>query len=152
MSRAVLHVASPVASHSCTLIYNSTNSWYGNYKKYKAYIMGYCVMLFVSSLYLDVSKFGGWAHIDISMIFFTFGLIFLGGLFLASFMFRRKKYKERVLLTTPIAVILFSLFIFSNIVIYEYGLFDEYNYFSAKRDIKHGKIQLVMMVMNDIMQ
>lgn len=46
-------------------------------------------------------------------------------------------------MTVPIAFILFSIADFGNIFIHEYGLFDDYNYFAAKRDIRNGKVQLL---------
>ncbi len=65
------------------------------------------------------------------------------GLFLGLFLFRGKKYKERILLTLPIAFILFSLIDISNLAVSYYGLNEDYNYFTAKRDIKNGKVEIL---------
>lgn len=47
------------------------------------------------------------------------------------------------MLTIPIAFILFSFADISKTAVSYYGLDEEYNYFSAKRDIKNGKIQIL---------
>lgn len=54
-----------------------------------------------------------------------------------------KKYKQRLSLTLPIAFLLFALADITNLAIDYYGLCEEYNYFTAKRDIKNGKVQFL---------
>lgn len=106
------------------------------------------VLSFASAFIIDISQLGqDWSNfsksIDITRLFTIILLNIVAGLFLGLFLFHKRPYKQRVLLTVPIAFILFSIANFGNIVIYEYGLFDEYNYFTAKRDIKNGKVQLL---------
>lgn len=64
-------------------------------------------------------------------------------LLLGLFFFRKRPFKQRLSWTIPVAFILFSLAAFGNAVIHEYGLFEEYNHFFAKRDILNGKVQLL---------
>jgi hypothetical protein len=58
-------------------------------------------------------------------------------------LFRKQKYSQRIFWTLPIAFILFSVANISNSAIDYYGFYQEYNYFTAKQDIKKGKIQIL---------
>jgi hypothetical protein len=103
---------------------------------------------FILAFVLDISQFGQfwydlWENISITRLLLIVTIVTVIGLFLGLFLFRRKTYKESIVLTLPIAFILFSLIGISNLAINYYGLDEEYNYFSAKRDIQHGKVQLL---------
>lgn len=106
------------------------------------------ILFFILAFALDISYFGEewtgfWKHVEIKRILFIVAIVTGIGLFLGLFLFRKKKYKERILLTLPIAFVLFSLADISRITNSYYGLYEEYNYFSAKRDIKNGKVQIL---------
>jgi hypothetical protein len=106
------------------------------------------VTFFILAFVLDISQFGQfryelWKNISITRLLLIVAIITAVGLFFGLFLFRRKTYKERITLTLPIAFILFSLIGISNLAINYYGLAEEYNYFSAKRDIQNGKVQLL---------
>lgn len=105
-------------------------------------------MLFIIAFILDISQFGQdwhnfWFGVSIARILLITGCIVIVGLLFGLFLFRRKKYKQRILLTLPIAFLLFALADITNLAINYYGLSEEYNYFTAKRDIKNGKVQLL---------
>jgi hypothetical protein len=108
------------------------------------------VILFILAFLLDVSAFGQywnsfWESIDVRNIAAIIGIVIAFGLFLGLFFFRKKTYKQRLSWTLPIAFILFSLADITKATIGYYGLNEEYNYFSAKRDIKREKIQILEM-------
>ena len=65
------------------------------------------------------------------------------GLLLGLFFFRKRTYKSRILLTIPVAFILFSCADILKTATSYYGLDEEYNYFTARRDIKNGKVQIL---------
>jgi hypothetical protein len=60
-------------------------------------------------------------------------------------LFRKKNYKQRLLRTVLIAVILFSITDIFLVTITHYGLDEEYNYFTAMRDIRNGKVQILQI-------
>lgn len=103
---------------------------------------------FIVAFVLDISQFGQfwhhfWKNISVIKFLLITAIITAIGFLLGLFLFRRKKYKERVLLILPIAFILFSFVDISNLAITYYGLNEDYNYFTAKRDIKNGKVQIL---------
>jgi len=105
------------------------------------------IISFVLAVTLDITSFGqdrniSWKYIEIGRIFAGVAVIIAVGLLLALFLFGNQKYKERILLTIPIAFLLFSFASISHSAINYYGLNEDYNYFSAKQDIKKGKIQI----------
>ena len=65
------------------------------------------------------------------------------GVLLGLFLFQKQNYKYRISLTIPIAFILFSCADISKTATSYYGLNEEYNYFTARRDIKNGKVQIL---------
>lgn len=65
------------------------------------------------------------------------------GLLLGLFRFSKLNYKNRISLTIPLAFILFAFAGISKTAINYYGLDGDYNYFTAKRDITHSKIQIL---------
>lgn len=108
------------------------------------------VVLFILAFLLDVSSFGQywnllWENISLTKTATVIAFITTLGLLLGLFFFRKKTYKQRVSWTLPIAFILFSLADITKATIGYYGLNEEYNYFTAKRDIKKGKIQILKM-------
>ena len=97
---------------------------------------------------LDISYFGHdwtdfWKHMNFTVILIIVTIVIAVGFLLGSFLFCKRKYKERLWLTLPIAFILFSFADISKTAISYYGLNEEYNYFTAKRDIKNGKVQIL---------
>ena len=105
-------------------------------------------IFFMLAFILDITYFGQdwsivWKSISITSILLILAIIIVTGLFLGFLLFRKKQYKQRILVTIPIAFILFSLADISKVAISFYGLDDEYNYFSARRDIKNGKVQIL---------
>lgn len=105
-------------------------------------------ILFIMAFILEISQFGQdwhnfWFDVSILRILLIIGCVVIAGLLFGLFLFRSKKYKQRILLTLPIAFLLFALADITNLAINYYGLSEEYNYFTAKRDIKNGKVQLL---------
>ncbi|MBO9683422.1 MAG: hypothetical protein J7502_12270 [Flavisolibacter sp.] len=108
------------------------------------------VVLFILAFLLDVSAFGQywnlfWKSLDVTRALIIIAIIAAFGLLLALLFFRKRTYKQRLLWTLPIAFILFSLTDITKATIGYYGLEEDYNYFTAKRDIKRGKIQILEM-------
>ena len=105
------------------------------------------IILFIIAFILELTSFGqdniSWKHIEISRILIIISIIAVAGLLLGLFLFRKQNYSSRILLTIPIAFILFSCVSIIMIATNYYGLNEEYNYFSANRDIQNGKIQIL---------
>lgn len=106
------------------------------------------VIFFITAFIIDVSQFGEdfnnfWKNVEVLKIALIIGIVISIGLLFGLFLFYKKKYIQRIMLTIPIAFILFSLADFSKMFIFHYGLDQEYNYFSAKWDIKNGKVQII---------
>lgn len=117
-------------------------------RRFQTILTTTAIFFFASAFFLDISQFGHrwknmWNNVDAGSFFLILLTDLAVGLFLALFFFRKRTYKQRLSMTVPIAFILFAIADFGNIFIHEYGLFDEYNYFIAKRDIGNGKIQLL---------
>ena len=106
------------------------------------------IIFFVIAFILDVTYFGqyrniSWKNIEVVRILAIVSIIASVGFLLGLFLFRKQNYMRRIVLTISIAFILFSCADIIVTSINYYGLNDEYNYFSAKRDIKKGKIQIL---------
>lgn len=105
------------------------------------------VLFFIVAFLVDTTSFGRhWDKIwevDAKRMLLTPLIITVTGFILGLFFFRKQPYVQRLLYTVPISVILFSILLIGNAFTFEYGLFESYNYFTAKRDIKHGKIQIL---------
>jgi hypothetical protein len=105
------------------------------------------IIIVVIAFTLDITSFGHktifWKNIDAVRILEIGSVIVAVGLLLGLFLFRKQNFKKRVLLTIPIALILFSCADLLIITTNHYGLNQEYNYFTAKRDIKNGKVQIL---------
>ena len=106
------------------------------------------IIFFVIAFTLDITSFGQdrnitWKDIAIVRVLAIVLMVMAIGLLLGLFLFRKQNYKRRIVLTIPIAFILFSCADIIMTTTNDYGLNEEYNYFSAKGDIKNGKIQLL---------
>jgi carbon starvation protein CstA len=106
------------------------------------------IIFFIIAFTLDNTSFGqdiniSWKSIEVVRILAIVSMLAAVGLLLGLFLFRKQNYKRRILLTIPIAFILFSCADIIMTAINYYGLNEEYNYFSANRDIKNGKIQIL---------
>lgn len=106
------------------------------------------ILSFILAFYLDLTSFGqerniSWNNIEIIRILLIVALIIAVGLLLGLFLFHKRIYKSRILLTIFIALILFSCEVLLKTTSSYYGLGEDYNYFTAKRDIKNGKVQIL---------
>ena len=106
------------------------------------------VTLFITAFILDLTSFSQdwnivWEDIEISIVILASTITIAIGVFLGLFLFRDRPYKQRISLTIPISFILFSIAIILKATVSHYGLDEEYNYFTAKRDIENGKIQIL---------
>ena len=106
------------------------------------------IIFFVTAFTLDITSFGqdrniSWKNIEIVRVLAIVLIVTAIGLLLGLFLFRKQNYKRRIVLTIPIAFILFSCADIIMTATNYYGLNEEYNYFSANRDIKNGKIQIL---------
>ncbi|HEY0056548.1 MAG TPA: hypothetical protein VGB63_14435 [Pedobacter sp.] len=73
------------------------------------------------------------------VILCLFGLGFL----IALIPFKNSRYRTKAFFTIPILFILFSAYYLAGMVDFYYGLSEDHNYFTAKKDISNGKIQLL---------
>jgi hypothetical protein len=117
-------------------------------KRFQIILALTAIISFILALVLDLTYFGQdtdivWKNIEALKILGVVTLLFAVGFLLALFFFRKKNYKHRIILTIPICFILFAFVSISNTAINYYGLNEEYNYFTAKQDIRKGKIQLL---------
>ena len=106
------------------------------------------IIFFVIAFTLDITSFKqdrniSWKNIEIVRVLAIVLIITAIGLLLGLFLFHKQNYKKRIMLTIPIAFILFSCADITMTATNYYGLNEEYNYFSANRDIKNGKIQIL---------
>ncbi|CAN5197786.1 hypothetical protein BH11BAC5_BH11BAC5_05670 [soil metagenome] len=106
------------------------------------------IISFILDFTLDITSVGQdknivWKNIEIVRILAIVVIVVVVGLLIGLFLFYKQPYKKRFLLTIPIAFILFAFADISKTVTSYYGLGEEYNYFSAKQDIKNGKIQIL---------
>ena len=108
-------------------------------------------ILFMLAILLDLSNFGqDWLsrqNLEVGRILFVIAIVMGIGLFLALFLFCVEKYKQRLLWTVPIAFILVSIVGIALLTIHHYGLNEGYNYFTAKRDIRNGKVQILQIAL-----
>jgi hypothetical protein len=99
---------------------------------------------FASAFILDILYWKtDWKFISIGGLLFTILLILMAGLLLALIPFRRIAYKDKLVVSISIASVLFLVFRLAAVVDYEFGLTDQYNYFTAQQDIKNGKVQII---------
>src|SRR6266542_6559416 len=88
------------------------------------------VLLFATTFIIDISNFGRdrtnlRENIDLRNIVTIVLVNIIAGLILGLLFFRKRTYKQRLLLTVPIAFILFSIADVGKVTIHEYGLFDQ---------------------------
>lgn len=102
-----------------------------------------CLVL-TALLEMTEAEESSWKYADFRNVLSTLLFVIVCGLALGIFLFRKKKFQERILITIPIAMIAFSLFMLAVVLNHNYGLTDKYNYFTAKRDLRNGKVQLVV--------
>jgi hypothetical protein len=117
-------------------------------KRFQIILALTAIISFILALVLDLTYFGQdtdivWKNIEALKILGVVTLLFAVGFLLALFFFRKKNYKHRIILTIPICFILFAFVDISKTAISYYGLNEEYNYFTAKQDLRNGKIQLL---------
>lgn len=84
-----------------------------------------------------------WDNFDLKQLLIALAIIISSGLLLGTFLFKNLLYIERIKFTIPVAFILFNLFSSYKLVDYYYGLTENYNYFSAKEDLKKGNVQIL---------
>ena len=106
------------------------------------------IVSFLLAFSLDITSFGqvrniSWKDIEVIRILSIVAIIVAVGLLLGLVLFRKRNYKSRILLTIPIAFILFSCSDILKTATSHYGLDEEYNYFTAGRDIKNSKVQIL---------
>ena len=80
---------------------------------------------------LDKNTNISWRNIEFVRILAIVLMVAVVGLLLGLFLFRKQNYKRRIVLTIPIAFILFSCADIIMTATNYYGLNEEYNYFSA---------------------
>ncbi len=107
------------------------------------------IVFTIISLVLDFSSVGEhWDRFGENVDWWLLTLIILAttgfGLLFGLFLFRRESYRQRIGFTIPIAFILVNLYPFNKMADYHYGWCEDYNYFTAKRDLKKGKVQLLI--------
>lgn len=117
-------------------------------KRFQTILTITAIISFILVFYIDITSFGqdgniSWKNIDTTRILLIVAIIVVVGLLLGLFLFRKRNYKSRISLIIPITFILFSGVDISKTAINYYGLNEEYNYFSARRDIKNGKVQIL---------
>jgi amino acid transporter len=105
-------------------------------------------ILTLIALTLDLTNVGEnwkdiWQNFEIKRFLLVIIILCFSGLVLGLFVFRKLKYLKRIKLTIPIAFIFFSLYDLTKAVDYHYGLSEYYNYFTAKKDLKEGKVQIL---------
>jgi amino acid transporter len=117
-------------------------------KRFQIILTLTAIISFILALALDLTYFGqdtdiAWKNIEVLKILTVVIMLIAVGLLLGLFFFRKKNYKNRILLTISICFILFAFVDISKTAISYYGLNEEYNYFTAKQDIRNGKIQFL---------
>jgi hypothetical protein len=117
-------------------------------KRFQIILTLTAIISFILALALDLTYFGQdtdivWKNVEVLKILFVVTILITVGLLFGLFFFRKKNYKNRILLTIPICFILFAFVNISKTAINYYGLNEEYNYFTAKQDIRNDKIQLL---------
>ena len=118
-------------------------------KRSKIILTTTTIIFFVIAFTLDITSFGqdrniSWKNIEVFRILAIVATVASVGLLLGLFLFRKQIYVRRIVLTIPITFILFSCAEIIMTATNYYGLNEEYNYFSANRDIKNGKIQILV--------
>lgn len=109
-------------------------------------ILGFTLFLISSSLsFSDIGRDYDllWRVSSLwNILLYVFVVICLG-LLLALYLLHKRPYKNRILFTISLSFILLSIYQLTNMAIFKYGLSEQYNYFTAKRDIKNGNVQVL---------
>jgi hypothetical protein len=106
-------------------------------------IILFALSVLVESTQVENLNWDGISFYSLIMVIVTLVLIVLLGLLLKIIFLHKKNFRESLSVTIPITTFFFSMLFFLVILNHEYGLTDEYNYFSAKRDLQNGKVQIV---------
>lgn len=106
------------------------------------------VVLFLISSLFNFSDIGNdfgllWRMVSLWNILLSISAAVCVGLLLALCLLRKQPYKKRIVFTISISFIMLSIYQFTEMAIFKYGLKEEYNYFTAKRDLKKGNVQLL---------
>src|SRR5271167_4286816 len=108
--------------------------------KFKILWLIFSVTLFLISSSLSFSDIWRdfnllWSVSNLWEILFYGFVAICFGLLLALCLFRKQPYKRRILVTISISIILLSICQLIGVAVFKYGLREQYNYFTAKRDI-----------------
>ena len=69
--------------------------------------------------------------------------LILAGCLIGLVPFTKSRYKTRIALSIPSVFMVFCLYQSIIMIDFHYGLTDDFNYFTAKKDIEKGKIQVL---------
>lgn len=105
------------------------------------------IVFTIVSLVLDFSSVGErWDDFGKNVDWWLLALVILitagFGMLLGLFLFRKVSYRQRIGVTIPIAFILINLYSFYQITDYYFGLSEDCNYFTAKKDLEKGKVEI----------
>ena len=73
----------------------------------------------------------------------VFGFLLGCGLILALIPYKRHRYLIKLYFTIPLSITVFGLYLAIVLLKYEYGVFERFNYFTAKQDIRNDNINIV---------
>lgn len=99
------------------------------------------ILLELSDLGRDWTLFS--TRFDRDRFIISLLILFATSMILALCIFRKRTYTGRLKIALALVSLAYCAYSFSNMAIYYFGLNEPYNYFSAKRDLKNGKIQLL---------
>lgn len=107
------------------------------------------VLLFLFTFFININSFSNQLEVNLKLeiieLFKIIGFASLVGLLFGLVLFKRQKYIQRIIITIPIAFILFALPYLWQKTKDFYGLEENYNYFTAVEDIKNGKVQIIVV-------
>ena len=108
-----------------------------NKRKILIWISSVAIVILISYLLL---VFGSVSFFELLLIL---GFITIIGLLVGLIPYKKINYLNKIQFTIPLVIFLFGLYSLFVYVKVEHGIFKQYNYFTAKRDIKEGTIQIV---------
>lgn len=116
-------------------------------KKTAIILITIAIVFTIVSLVLDFSSAGErWDDFGKNVDWWLLALVILitagFGMLLGLFLFRKVSYRQRIGVTIPIAFILINLYSFYQITDYYFGLSEDCNYFTAKKDLEKGKVEI----------
>ncbi len=107
------------------------------------------VLLFLFTFFINVNSFSNQLEVFLNLgiieLFKIVGFASLVGLLFGLFLFKRQMFIQRIIITIPIAFILFTLPYLWQKTKDFYGLEENFNYFTAVEDIKNGKVQIIVV-------